>query len=185
MIVVMMGLGYATWQVCDTHQPEQHRMNWLMAVAFFKGMMIGPLLHFVAEFEPEILINAVVYTSIMFASFTAVSLFSKRRSYLFLGGVISTIMTSLFWFTLGTWLFGFKSIALDNLQYLLITLLVACMYVVYDTQLIIERAETQNERDVPKHTLMLFVDLLDLFLKVLRVLLELSDQKKKKKRNDD
>ena len=160
-------------------------MNWLMAVAFFNGMIIGPLLHLVAELEPEILINAVIYTSIMFASFTAVSLFSKRRSYLFLGGVISTIMTSLFWFTLGTWLFGFKSIALDNLQYLMITLLVACMYVVYDTQMIIERAETMNERDVPTHTLMLFVDLLDLFIKVLRVLLELSDQKKKKKRNDD
>ena len=99
-------------------------------------------------------------------------------------GVISTIMTSLFWFSLGTWLFGMKSIALDNLQYLMITLLVACMYVIYDTQMIIENAERGN-RDVPKDTMMLFVDLIDLFVKVLRVLIELSEDKKKKKERNN
>ena len=114
-MLIVMALGYAMWQVFDVYQPEQTRMNWLMAIAFFKGTLLGPMIHLVAEIEPEILINAIVYTSIMFASFTAISLFSKRRSYLFLGGVISTIMTSLFWFSLGTWLFGMKSIALDNL----------------------------------------------------------------------
>ena len=66
----------------------------------------------------------------------------------------------------------------------MITLLVACMYVIYDTQMIIENAERGN-RDVPKDTLMLFVDLVDLFIKVLRILLELSEDKKKKKRRED
>merc|ERR1711959_255357 len=183
-IFVAMGLMYATCQVLDVHQPEQARMNWLLAIAFFKGMVLGPAMHVIAAVEPELLVNAVVYTAIMFGSFSAISLFSKRRSYLFLGGVISTIVSSLFWFSLGTWLFGFRAIALDSLQYLLITLLVACLYVIYDTQLIIERAEAHNDRDVPKHTMMLFVDLLDLFIKILQILMELSD-KKKKRRDDD
>ena len=64
----------------------------------------------------------------------------------------------------------------------MITLFVACMYIIYDTQLIIERAETMNDKDVPRDTLMLFVDLLDLFIKIVQVLAELQ---KKKKRNED
>jgi len=53
-----------------------------------------------------ILVNAVVYTAIMFGSFTAISLFSKRRSYLFLGGVIASLSSAMFWYSITSWLVG-------------------------------------------------------------------------------
>merc|ERR1711988_349249 len=71
------------------------------------------------------------------------------------------------------------------MPYLLLTLFIACMYVIYDTQMIIERCETYGERDVPKHTMILFCDLLDLFIKIVQLLLEMQENDKKKKKRDN
>jgi len=50
--------------------------------------------------------------------------------------------------------------------------------------MIIEQAERGN-KDVPTHTMMLFIDLFDLFIKILQILIKLSEDKedKKKRRN--
>jgi FtsH-binding integral membrane protein len=69
------------------------------------------------------------------------------------------------------------------LPYLLCGLLIACLYIIYDTQLIIERAE-RGEKDVPTHAMMLFIDLFTLFIRILTILMELNENNKKKKRND-
>ena len=60
-------------------------------------------------------------------------------------------------------------------------LLMACMYIIYDTQIIVERAE-RGDKDVPTHTLMLFVDLFQLFMKILQILMELQKNEKKDER---
>ena len=103
----------------------------------------------------------------MFGSFTAISLFSKRRSWLFLGGLISSIMSCLFWYRMICWMFGYSRYGMDgpSMVYLMVGLFVACMYVIYDTQLIIERAE-RGDKDVPSHVMILFMDLFDLFIKI-------------------
>lgn len=59
------------------------------------------------------------------------------------------------------------------------------MYIIYDTQMIIERSETMNMRDVPTNTMILFLDLFDLFIKIVQLLMELQDNDKKKKKRDD
>ena len=66
------------------------------------------------------------------------------------------------------------------MPYLLIGLLVECLYIIYDTQLIIERAE-RGDKDVVGHALLLFVDLFDLFIKILQILIKLSQEEKRKK----
>jgi FtsH-binding integral membrane protein len=73
--------------------------------------------------------------------------------------------------------------SIHSFGYIMVSLLIACMYVIYDTQMIIERCETYGERDVPKHTMILFLDLFDLFIKIVQVLLELQAQDEKKKKN--
>ena len=135
------------------------------------GYLVGPAMHMVAEIDEMILINAVVYTVIMFGSFTAISLFSKRRSYLFLGGIISSIMSAMFWYSLASWMFG-SSNSGQGLLYTLVGLFTACLYIIYDTQIIIEKAE-RGYKDVPEHTMTLFIDVFDLFIKIVRLLLEL------------
>ena len=67
-------------------------MLFLGGLAFQMGFLVGPVIHHVAEFEPQILMQALIYTSIAFVSFSILSLFSKRRSYLFLGGIIMTMV---------------------------------------------------------------------------------------------
>lgn len=62
------------------------------------------------------------------------------------------------------------------MPYLMLGLLIACFYIIYDTQIIIERAE-RGDKDVPTHTLLLFVDLFDLFIKILKILIELNKDK--------
>ena len=135
---------------------------------------------------PHIVTQAVAYTGCAFVSFSLVSLFSKRRSYLFLGAIIVTMLQAMFLYRLFNWLFGSYS-AYSNLAYLMSGLLVACLYVIYDTQLIIERAEL-GEKDEIAHALILFLDLFRLFVKILQILIELHSRQEKednkKKRKD-
>merc|ERR1711988_584110 len=116
----------------------------------------------------------------MFASFSCISIFSKRRSYLFLGSLITSIVSCVLMYRFMCWITGYGS-SINSLGYLMVSLFIACMYVIYDTQMIIERCEVFGERDVPKHTMILFLDLFDLFIKIVQVLLELQNKEKKKK----
>ena len=146
------------------------------------GFLVGPAIHMIAEVEPIILIQAVSYTAIIFGSFTAIAMFSKRRSYLFLGGIISSIMTCMFWYRSLSWLLGYSySYNTMNMVYMMIGLFTACLYIIFDTQMIIERAE-RGDKDVPTHTMTIFMDLFDLFIKILRVLIKLSEENKKKEK---
>ena len=68
-----------------------------------------------------------------------------------------------------------------GLGYVMMSLLVTCMMLIFDTQMIVEQSE-RGHRDVPQHTMMLFIDLFKMFVKIVRVLIELQDDGKKKKR---
>lgn len=86
----------------------------------------------------------------------------------------------MFLYSLCSWIFGYRA-SFHNLPYLLVGLLVACLYVIYDTQLVIERAE-RGEKDEIMHAMMLFIDLFDLFIKILRILIELQKKEEEKKK---
>ena len=122
--------------------------------------------------------KALLCTAMAFGSFSALSLFSKRRSYLFLGGIIATLVQCLFLYRIIGMMTGFGSF---GLAYLMFGLFVACLYIIYDTQLIIERAE-RGDKDVPSHTMMLFIDLFDLFLKIVRILQALNEKEDDRRR---
>ena len=52
----------------------------------------------------------------------------------------------------------------------MIVLFTACLYIIFDTQIIIEKAEN-GDMDVVSHTLTLFVDLYNLFITILKILI--------------
>jgi FtsH-binding integral membrane protein len=87
-------------------------------------------MHYQAAVAPEILTQALAYTTGAFGSFSAVALFSQRRSFLFLGGIISTMMTTLFLYSLMGMFMGSNPLGIG---YLFITLFVACIYIIFDT----------------------------------------------------
>ena len=109
-------------------------MGYLWALSFSMGFLVGPVMHQLAEFEPMILIQAVSYTSIIFGSFSAIALFSRRRSYLFLGGIISSLVSSLMWYRIISWMFGSKyGFNAESIVYMMVGLFIACLYIIYDT----------------------------------------------------
>ena len=55
-------------------------------------------------------------------------------------------------------------------------LFMACLYIIFDTQVIVEKAES-GDKDVPTHTMMLFIDLFELFIRILQILIELNKDK--------
>ena len=62
-------------------------------------------------------------------------------------------------------LFSWLSGAVIGLGYIMVSLFVTCLWIIYDTQVIVEQAE-RGRRDVPVHALMLFQDLFRLFIKI-------------------
>ena len=180
-IIVTMGMGYLGYKVSNTYMHEKERMGYMWALAFAMGFLVGPVMHRIVEFDPSIIMNAVAITGVMFASFSCISIFSKRRSYLFLGSLITSIVSCMMIYNFMCWISGYGR-GIDSFAYIMLSLLVACMYVIYDTQMIIERCEVYGDRDVPKHTMILFVDLFDLFIKIVQVLLEMQKQEENKKK---
>jgi len=78
------------------------------------------------------------------------------------------------------WLFGWRTY---NLTYLLFGLLIGCLYIIYDTQMIVERAE-RGDKDEISHAMILFVDLFELFIRILQILIELQKSEEGKKKKD-
>ena len=179
-VITLIGMGWCTFKISNRSEHESTRMGYLWALSFCMGYLAGPAIHHIAEFNPMILVQAVSYTALVFLSFTAIALFSKRRSYLFVGGIIASTMSCLFWYSTLSWLFGYSKYGGHfGMVYMMVGLFVACLYVIYDTQLIIERAE-RGDKDVPTHTMTLFMDLFDLFIKIVQLLLKLQEEQKKR-----
>ena len=146
-----------------------------LAITAIDGACLRPLMDRAIEVDPVIIVNALLYTGVIFGSFTLASLLTKRRSMLFLGGILSSIMIGL---TLGLLIsFITGSGFISYLGYNIITLVVFSFYVMYDTQLIVEKASV-GDFDYNIHALELFVDLIQIFIRIVRILISLSEKKK-------
>jgi FtsH-binding integral membrane protein len=171
---------YLIYQVANKRNSEDMRMLYLAGLAFQLGFLIGPAIHMIYAFHPEILTQAVLYTATAFTSFSLISVFSKRRSMLFVGSIIVTLVQGLLLYRLFGWLLGYSYM---NMVYLMVGLLTACLFVIYDTQLIIEKAE-HGDNDVISHTMLLFIDLFDLFVKILQILIKLKEENEEENERD-
>ena len=111
----LLQIGSVILMVCtqcyimNPHNSENKRKYALAFLAFWIGFTLGPAIHFLAEFEPEILTKAFLYTGCTFLSFSALALFSKRRSLLFVGGIAFTIMQAAMLYRFVGWVTGFGS----------------------------------------------------------------------------
>ena len=69
------------------------------------------------------------------------------------------------------WIFGHDTM---NMGYLMTSLFTCCLFIIYDTQMIIEKAE-RGQKDVPAHAMELFIDLFNLFIRILQILMKLKE----------
>lgn len=132
------------------------------AFSFFYGMSLGPFLDAVSSVDPSITYVALLLSAVVFVSFTASALFSKRRSFLFLGGILCSALGVLSILSLLN-IFYHSELISDISLYG--GLVVFCGYVLFDTQLLIERAEAGGGDEV-KDALCFFMDAVSIFIRI-------------------
>lgn len=170
-----MGLLMALMATPDNGKNRRLRLGYLLGFAFFSGMGMGPLLETVVDIDPSIIMTALIGTIVIFSSFSLSAMFAERGKYLYLGGTLMTLLSSLLFLSLANIFFGSYLIFQAHLY---LGLLLMCGFILYDTQLIIEKRRN-GDKDFVAHSVDLFID----FIGVFRRLVIILTQKEQQKRN--
>lgn len=71
----------------DFNRENQMTCFGLMSItALLTGIHISPLVNLAVNVNPELVMSAFLYTSVVFLCFTLSALFTSKRTYLYLGG---------------------------------------------------------------------------------------------------
>lgn len=73
-----------------------YQLTWVSHVlqrAAQQGASLGVLVDLVLDVDPSILVTSLLATTTVFVCFGGSALLSKRRSYLYLGGVLSSVIS--------------------------------------------------------------------------------------------
>lgn len=161
-------MGMMCWIYADQDKENvQKRMGLLLGFGGLQGLAIGPLISMAAMVDYTIIITALLCTMAIFSSFSLAAIISPRRSYLYLGGFLGAAMMMMCMMSLiGMFIPTMRFYAF----HLYGGLIIFSGYVIYDTQIIIERA-AQGSRDFAGHALTLFVDLIQIFVRIVMILL--------------
>ena len=114
----------------------------------------------------SILPTAFMGTAMIFTCFTLSALCARCHNYFFLGGILMSAMSLMLLSFLGNLVVG--SIWLFQAS-MYVGLVVMCGFVLFDTQLIIEKAEN-GDKDYIWHCVDLFLDFVTLFRKFMMIL---------------
>ena len=160
---------------------QTKRTYYLLGFGVCKGGAIGGLVEAALFMDPAIVTTAFLVTLVVFGCFAGAALFAKRRSYMYLGATLGSVMG---WMCLASLLNIFMRSSMINDVLIYGGLLVFCAYVLFDTQLIIERA-AGGDRDHQRAALTLFIDFAAIFVRVLIILMKMQkrggNQQRKKK----
>uniref|UniRef100_U5EYS3 Putative bax-mediated apoptosis inhibitor tegt/bi-1 n=1 Tax=Corethrella appendiculata TaxID=1370023 RepID=U5EYS3_9DIPT len=157
------------------------RFGMLMGFGAFTGHSLGLLLEQVIFINPQILVTALIGTTAIFVCFSASALLAKRGSFLFLGGFLFSILSTMAIISLGNLLFRSYIVHEINLY---VGLGVMSAFILYDTQAIMEKCRLGN-RDAIAHSLELFYDLVSVFRRLLIILTQKEQRENdRKKRNN-
>ncbi|PKA66338.1 Bax inhibitor 1 [Apostasia shenzhenica] len=146
---------------------EKKRFGLLMGTALLQGASIGPLFEVILNLDSRIILNGLVGTSLAFACFSGAAIVAKRREFLYLGGFLSAFLSVLLWMQFASTIFG-QNATMFNVE-LYLGLLVFLGYIVFDTQVIIEKAH-RGDLDYVKHALTLFTDFVAIAVRILIIM---------------
>jgi FtsH-binding integral membrane protein len=168
-------IGCLIAMMCKQHSAKNlpMRFGFLTGFAFLMGLTLGPLLDMAAHVAPHLIPTAFLLTSAIFVSLSLCATLTKRREFLYLGGALFSALSIMALLRLVN--IFVRSEALFDLN-LYGGLLVFCGFVLFDTQLIIEKRRNGDD-DFVWHAVDLFIDALDIFVRILIIL-----TKKEKKR---
>jgi len=155
------------------------RIALLLGFSFCTGLGLGPLLDTVIRINPSVIPTAFLATSLIFTCFSLCALMSPRGQYLFLGGPLLSLFSFLSILFLANIFIGSTMIFQ---AYLYIGFAVMCGFVLFDTQLIIEKRR-RSDKDYVWHSVDLFIDFVNIFRYLLIILAQKEDNQSKKRKN--
>ncbi|GMR53046.1 hypothetical protein PMAYCL1PPCAC_23241, partial [Pristionchus mayeri] len=158
-----------------TRENEKKRMGYFAGFCFTTGISVGPLLEMALAVDPSIIATALTGTVLIFGAFSLASLHAESTKYLFLGG---SLMSATFWLLMvsifARWLFPVFFILLAGLA-------ISCGFVLYDTQLIVEK-NRRGDHDYIWHAVELFIDFVQIFRYLVVLLSEKRDRDERRRR---
>lgn len=142
------------------------RLAALMLFGFLTGNSIGPLLNLVIAIEPQVVVTALIGTVVVFISLSCSAILADRGSFLFIGGILVSTLSTMA-------LFGLANIFIQSQliyqAHLYVGLVVMAGFVLFDTQMIMEKRRA-GSTDCIRHSMDLFFDLISMFRRLLIVL---------------
>jgi len=170
--IIALLLLYAT---PDNGRNEQLRLGYLFGFSFLSGLSTGPLMDYVIRVDPAIVSTAFFGTCIVFVCFTTAAIYAPDRKYLYLGGTLASLLSTMFWMGLINLFVGSRFLFQLNLY---AGLAVMCGFILYDTQLVMEK-HRRGDNDYIWHSVDLFIDFLDVFRRLAIILAQKEERKKK------
>eukprot|EP00499_Haloplacidia_sp_CaronLabIsolate_P008619 CAMPEP_0196773808 /NCGR_PEP_ID=MMETSP1104-20130614/2994_1 /TAXON_ID=33652 /ORGANISM="Cafeteria sp., Strain Caron Lab Isolate" /LENGTH=235 /DNA_ID=CAMNT_0042143959 /DNA_START=30 /DNA_END=737 /DNA_ORIENTATION=- len=172
----LLGFGVMFWLAFDPVKAlTPKRLALLAAFGFLHGLGLGGLVEVALDIDPSIVMTAFLGTVVIFGSFSLAALYAKRRSALYLGALLSSAVGVMCLISLFN-LFFRSEMAFNVILYG--GLIVFCGYVMFDTQLIVEKASA-GDQDVAWHALELFIDFAAIFVRLLIILSKNSKKERK------
>jgi len=178
-LTMIASMGLMMWLFSTRHAKENlgKRVGIFTAFCGTSGISLGPLLDMAVRIEPTIISTALAGTAIIFISFSLAALLTRNRTFLYMGGFL---MSSLMWLTFAGFLNIFFRSQIIFDFYIYGILLIFSAFVLYDTQLIVEKRR-RGDDDFIWHSVDLFLDAIQIFRAILIILAKKEDNKKKRK----
>merc|ERR1711973_306882 len=123
--------------------------------------------------------NALLLSTVIFASFSGAALFAPDGQYLFLGGTLISGLSALFWMGLANLFFQSQMLFQIHMW---LSLGLFCGFIMWDTQMIILK-KRRGDGDFIAHSLDLFIDFIQIVRHIIVLLINKEDRDKKKRRN--
>jgi Bax inhibitor 1 len=175
-----LGLLIALMSTPDNGKNQTLRLGYLLGFAFLSGLGLGPLLELVFSIDPSIVMTALIGTTVVFVCFSISALLAPRGHWLYLGGTLMSMLNIMILSSLAN-LFLRSTFVYQ--AHLYVGLFVLCGFVIYDTQLIIEKYY-MGSRDFIMHSLDLFIDFIGIFRHLVVILSQKELSKDSRKRKD-
>ena len=174
MLGCLLGFSFT-----DEFQTPSRSKGFLYGFALFKGLAIAPLVNMAVSINPSILVSALFSTSLLFASLTIAVWYSPRPSQIYVTGMLMSAVSILTWLSIANWFL--RSSMLYQVE-LWFGLGVFGMYVIYDTQMVIQKCR-EGQKQVLRHAMELYIDFAALFVRILVILMKKEERREKKKRS--
>ncbi|XP_013146388.1 PREDICTED: probable Bax inhibitor 1 [Papilio polytes] len=177
----ILGVGLMLMLIAtpDNGKNTKLRLGYLLGFGLTSGIGMGPLLEYVSVVDPSIIVTALLGTSLVFVCFSIASMLAERGSWLYLGGTLMTLLTSMSLMSLAN---IFMQSHFLYQSHLYLGLILMCGFVLFDTQLIIEKRR-MGSKDFVQHALELFIDFIGIFRRLVVILTQKEEQNRRRKRD--